>query len=109
MMLAVMKKAYEVVNTTSTSTTTTTTSTTVITNTATTTKVDNDDSQGLWDYFLLMGHDTLPIVTLPYMEAFLTHTNSGINDDSEYRGTNFIYCWEVSGHSFFGQWEDNTW
>jgi hypothetical protein len=73
-------------------------------------KVDNDDSQELWDYFLLMGHDTLPIVTLPYMEAFLTHTNSGTNaDDSEYRGTNFIYCWEVSGHIFFGQWEDNTW
>ena len=101
-----MQEAYEVFDA-STITITTTITTTI---TLILIKVDNDDSQDLWDYFLLMGHDTLPIVTLPYMEAFLTHTNSGTNDDdSEYRGTNFIYCWEVSGHSFFGQWEDNTW
>jgi hypothetical protein len=62
-----------------------------------------------------MGHDTLPIVTLPYMETFLSDTLStsidtnDVSNDTKYRGRNFIYCWEVSGHDFFGQWEDNTW
>lgn len=82
MMLAIMQKAYE---------------------------VDDNNNNNKWDYFMLMGHDTLPMVTLNYMEQFLIDSLTTSNDSSEYKGKNYIYCWQVSGHNFFGQWEDNTW
>lgn len=49
-----------------------------------------------WDYFCLLGHESVPLTTLEYTEQFLL---------SYPKGTNFINCWKAEGHDFFGQWE----
>jgi Core-2/I-Branching enzyme len=49
-----------------------------------------------WDYFCLLGHESIPLTTLEYTEQFLL---------SYPKGTNFINCWKAEGHDFFGQWE----
>jgi hypothetical protein len=49
-----------------------------------------------WDYFCLLGHESIPLTTLEYTEQFLL---------SYPKGTNFINCWKADGHDFFGQWE----
>ena len=56
-------------------------------------------SRTAWDYFVLVGHESVPLYPLPYIEAYLAHAPPG---------TNFINCWKVQGYDFFGQWEDNT-
>ena len=56
-------------------------------------------SPSSWDYFVLVGHESVPLYPLAYIEAFLA---------SAQPGTNFINCWPVQGYDFFGQWEDNT-
>jgi hypothetical protein len=52
-----------------------------------------------WEYFILIGHESVPLTNLMYVEMFLSAFP---------KGTNFMNCWEVSGYDFFGQWEDNT-
>lgn len=51
-----------------------------------------------WDYFILLGHESIPIVTLEHIENVL---------QSYPKGTNFINCWNVNGYNFFGQFERN--
>ena len=50
-----------------------------------------------WEYFILLGHETIPLTSLTYTEQFIL---------SYPRGTNFINCWRASGYDFFGQWEN---
>ena len=50
----------------------------------------------MWEYFILLGHESLPLTTLRYTEQFLL---------SYPIGTNFINCWKASGYDFFGQLE----
>jgi hypothetical protein len=52
-----------------------------------------------WAYFVLIGHESVPLYPLPYIERFLAHSPAG---------TNFMNCWPVEGYDFYGQWEDNT-
>ena len=49
-----------------------------------------------WEYFVLIGHESVPLVTLEYAERFLA---------SHPPGTNFVHCMRVDGYDFFGQWE----
>jgi hypothetical protein len=62
---------------------------------------DDFDSHGSklnsWEYFILLGHETVPLTSLTYTEQFIL---------SYPRGTNFINCWRASGYDFFGQWEN---
>ena len=55
-----------------------------------------DGSASSWEYFCLVGHESVPLTTLKYTEQFLL---------SYPKGTNFINCWKADGHDFFGQWE----
>ena len=50
-----------------------------------------------WSYFVLIGHESVPLVSLPYTEGFLA---------SHPPNTNFMNCMPVGGYDFFGQWED---
>jgi Core-2/I-Branching enzyme len=50
-----------------------------------------------WEYFALLGHESIPISTLKYTEQFLL---------SYPKGTNFVNCWKADGYNFFGQWEN---
>jgi hypothetical protein len=85
-----------------------------------------------WDYFILLGHEAVALVTLPYIEQFLSSVQhgqlypararstaaSGNANDKEPstaslgalsvypEGTNFINCWHAFGHDFYSQWED---
>jgi hypothetical protein len=54
-----------------------------------------------WEYFILIGHESVPLTSLRYVEGYLARAYP--------LGTNFINCWKVSGYDFFGQWEDNNW
>jgi hypothetical protein len=51
-----------------------------------------------WEYFLLLGHESLPVVSLSRIEEILTSYPSG---------TNFMNCWSLDGYNFFGQHEQN--
>lgn len=51
-----------------------------------------------WDYFILIGHESVPLASLSYVESFLSSYPSG---------TNFQNCWRCDGYDFFGQWENN--
>lgn len=55
-----------------------------------------DGNASTWEYFILLGHESLPLTTLKYTEKFLLSYPSG---------TNFINCWRASGYDFFGQLE----
>jgi hypothetical protein len=57
------------------------------------------ESQIPWEYFILLGHESLPLVNLERMEEILQAYPSG---------TNFINCWNLEGYDFFGQYERNT-
>ena len=82
-----------------------------------------------WDYFIFLGHESVSLVTLNYIEQFLGSVRNGIllststteisdenkSDNKVARqipfsvypeGTNFINCWHAYGHNFYGQWED---
>jgi hypothetical protein len=59
-----------------------------------------DGSQSSWEYFVLLGHESLPLRSLKYTENVLA---------SYPKGTNFINCWKSSGHDFYGQHEDINW
>ena len=87
-----------------------------------------------WDYFILLGHEAVALVTLPYIEQWLGSVQHGqlypararsaaatSSADAEEpsvaavslgalsiypEGTNFINCWHAYGHDFYGQWED---
>ena len=52
-----------------------------------------------WDYFILLGHESLPLVNLNQIENILEHYPIG---------TNFMNCWNVKGYNFFGQYERNN-
>ena len=54
-------------------------------------------SSSPWEYFALLGHESMPLTSLHYMERFLL---------SYPLGTNFINCWDGDGYDFFGQHED---
>lgn len=56
------------------------------------------ESEISWDYFILLGHESLPIINLNKIEEIL---------ESYPIGTNFINCWNVEGYDFFGQYENN--
>ena len=56
----------------------------------------SDGKSSSWEYFFLVGHESLPLATLRYTEQFLL---------SYPKGTNFVNCWKASGYDFFGQWE----
>lgn len=51
-----------------------------------------------WEYFLLLGHESLPLVNIQRIEEILQAYPSG---------TNFINCWNIEGYDFFGQFERN--
>lgn len=53
-------------------------------------------NDALWEYFILLGHESLPLTTLRYTEQLLLSYPSG---------TNFINCWKSTGYDFFGQLE----
>ena len=62
---------------------------------------DNNDIPGMdWSHFVLIGHESLPLVSLPYIVSYIFHHDT-------YPKTNYINCWKVNGYDFFGQWEDN--
>jgi hypothetical protein len=50
-----------------------------------------------WEYFFLLGHESVPLSTLQYTERFLLNYP---------KQTNFINCWKGDGYDFFGQYED---
>ena len=54
-------------------------------------------SSSSWDYFVLLGHESIAMSSLHYTENYLLSYPSG---------TNFINCWRGSGYDFFGQHED---
>ena len=56
-----------------------------------------DGRSSSWEYFFLIGHESMPLATLKYTEKFLL---------SYPKGTNFINCWRADGYDFFGQWEN---
>mmetsp|Transcript_32795 Transcript_32795/g.42108 ORF Transcript_32795/g.42108 Transcript_32795/m.42108 type:complete len:454 (-) Transcript_32795:403-1764(-) len=49
-----------------------------------------------WRYFVNLGHEDYPIMNQNEMSSWL---------ETQSDGTNFIKCWEIDGHDFFGQWE----
>jgi hypothetical protein len=51
-----------------------------------------------WEYFILLGHESLPVVSLSRLEEILSAYPSG---------TNFMNCWSLDGYNFFGQFEQN--
>lgn len=52
-----------------------------------------------FDYFFLLGHESVPLVSVSVMETII----------SGYQyGTNFMNCWNVDNYEFFGQMENNT-
>ena len=74
-----------------------------------------------WDYFILLGHESVPLVSLQYIEQFLGSVKHGklfppsTNPSPSHvpvplsvypTDTNFINCWHSYGHDFYGQWED---
>jgi hypothetical protein len=59
--------------------------------------ISHPKEQVPWEYFIRIGHESVPLVTLQYTEQML---------DSYPRGTNFMQCWKVGGYDFFGQWEN---
>ena len=56
----------------------------------------SDGRSSSWEYFFLLGHESMPLTKLTYTEQFLM---------SYPKGTNFINCWKSEGYDFFGQWE----
>ena len=54
-----------------------------------------------WDYFVLIGHESVPLYPLSYMEQYLAAFDAS-------KKTNFMNCWAVEGYDFFGQWESNN-
>jgi hypothetical protein len=52
-----------------------------------------------FDYFILLGHESIPLVSIPVMERIIS---------SYPFGTNFMNCWKVDNYNFFGQMENNT-
>ncbi|CAN0114818.1 unnamed protein product, partial [Phaeothamnion confervicola] len=51
---------------------------------------------GGWRYFVNIGHEDYPLVPQAAASARLAAFPDG---------TNFIKCWNIEGHDFFGQWE----
>eukprot|EP00903_Cladosiphon_okamuranus_P011413 g10756.t1 len=49
-----------------------------------------------WRYFVNLGHEDYP-------SASQTEMRRWMKDQKD--GTNFIKCWPIEGHDFFGQWE----
>eukprot|EP00752_Nemacystus_decipiens_P005882 g5316.t1 len=49
-----------------------------------------------WRYFVNLGHEDYPSASQPEMRRWLKDKEDG---------TNFIKCWPIEGHDFFGQWE----
>ena len=50
-----------------------------------------------WDYFVLIGHESVPMFTLPYIELFLASSKSNLYPPK----TNFVNCWNTGGYDFF--------
>ena len=55
------------------------------------------ESDIAWDHFVLIGHESVPLTSLQYAEAYIASFPSD---------TNFIHCMDVGGYDFFGQWEN---
>jgi len=49
-----------------------------------------------WSYFVNIGQEDYPLVSQFKMSEWLS---------SKPLGTNYIMCWDIEGHHFFGQWE----
>jgi hypothetical protein len=59
---------------------------------------DAVESQIPWEYFILLGHESIPLVNLQRIEEILRAYPSQ---------TNFMNCWNLEGYDFFGQYERN--
>lgn len=59
-----------------------------------------DGSKSSWEYYALLGHESVPLRSLKYTKNVLA---------SYPKGTNFINCWKANGHDFYGQHEDINW
>lgn len=57
------------------------------------------ESEFHFDYFVLLGHESIPLMSLPNIELVLKAYPPG---------TNFMNCWNVDDYNFFGQRENNT-
>eukprot|EP01041_Mallomonas_annulata_P010378 gene10378-21649_t len=53
----------------------------------------------LWDSFVLIGHESIPLTSVEYMEGMIA---------SYPKGTNFLNCWQIDGYNFYSQWESLT-
>ncbi|CAM9250441.1 unnamed protein product, partial [Discosporangium mesarthrocarpum] len=49
-----------------------------------------------WRYFVNLGHEDYPSASQGHVREWLSEVPDG---------TNFIKCWPIEGHDFFGQWE----
>ena len=50
-------------------------------------------SKSNWEYFILLGHESLALTTLQYTELYLL---------SYPKNTNFVNCWPSNGLNFYG-------
>mmetsp|Transcript_19589 Transcript_19589/g.28181 ORF Transcript_19589/g.28181 Transcript_19589/m.28181 type:complete len:546 (+) Transcript_19589:73-1710(+) len=57
------------------------------------------ESNIYWEYFVLLGHESVSLLSPANIERVL---------QSYPNGTNFVNCWKVDGYNFFGQNENNT-
>lgn len=58
---------------------------------------DAVESNVEWDHFVLIGHESVPLTSLEYAEAYIASFPAE---------TNFIHCMNVSNYNFFGQLEN---
>ena len=49
-----------------------------------------------WEYFVNIGQEDYPLESPQAIQELLAQAPEA---------TNFIYCWDINGHDFFGQWE----
>ncbi|EWM30599.1 core-2 i-branching enzyme [Nannochloropsis gaditana] len=55
------------------------------------------ESDPEWEYFVNIGQEDYPLQSPAAIQEYLAHAVPP--------ATNFIYCWDLRGHDFFGQWE----
>ncbi len=58
-----------------------------------------DESNYDWDYFVLLGHESIPMTSIETAENVIA---------SYPPKSNFINCWNTAEYNFFGQIEHNT-
>ena len=57
------------------------------------------ESEFHFDYFVLLGHESIPLVSMSTLATVLAAYPPG---------SNFMNCWPVDQYNFFGQMENNT-